>query len=288
MWMRRISALFALIAVAAAVTLVTRHSSAKAPAAVAPAVAKRTPKAKKAVRPKKRPAGEVTGARARRLPVPILMYHVINRAPAGVPNAELWVDKDVFADEMRALRKAGYTAVTLQQAWDGWKYGGPLPSKPIVVSFDDGYLSHYTHAKPVLRALGWPGVLYLEIKSIGPGGLTEHQIRSLMKAGWEIDSHTLTHPDLTTLDDAALRHELVGSRRELKNRFGVQADFFAYPAGRYDARVEAATKAAGYKAAVTVDEGIARGQDDPFALKRVRVNASDTAATLLAKLRQEG
>ena len=69
------------------------------------------------------------------------------------------------------------------------------------------------------------------------------------------------------------------------NSFGVKADFFAYPAGRYDDRVEAATKAAGYKAAVTVDEGIARGRDDPFALKRVRVNASDTAVTLLAKLR---
>ena len=107
-----------------------------------------------------------------------------------------------------------------------------------MVSFDDGYLSHYTHAKPVLRALGWPGVLNLELKAIGPGGLTEHQIRSLMKAGWEVDSHTLTHPDLTTLDDAALEHELVESRRELRKRFGVKADFFAYPAGKYDERVE--------------------------------------------------
>ncbi len=104
----------------------------------------------------------------------------------------------------------------MQQAWDGWKHGGPLPRKPVVISFDDGYLSHYTHAKPVLRKLGWPGVLFLEIKSIGPGGLTEHQIRSLMHAGWEIDSHTLTHPDLTTLDDAALRRELRDSRRELQ------------------------------------------------------------------------
>ena len=97
-----------------------------------------------------------------------------------MPNAELWVDQHVFADEMRALRAAKYTAVTLQQAWTAWKHGGPLPKHPVVVSFDDGYLSHYTHAKPVLRALGWPGVLNLELKSIGPGGLTEHQIRSLM------------------------------------------------------------------------------------------------------------
>jgi peptidoglycan/xylan/chitin deacetylase (PgdA/CDA1 family) len=282
MWLRRIGALFALVAVGAGLAVATRHSSAKAPAATtAPKVRHRAKKAPRA----KRPIGEITGAKARRLPVPILMYHVISKAPAGVANAELWVDEDVFADELRALRAAGYTGVTLQQVWEGWKHGGPLPKKPIVISFDDGYLSHYTHAKPVLRKLGWPGVLFLETKSIGPGGLTEHQIRSLMHAGWEIDSHTLTHPDLTTLDDAALRRELGDSRAELQERFKVKADFFAYPAGRYDDRVEAATKAAGYTAAVTTDEGVARGHDDPFALARVRVNASDTAATLLAKVR---
>jgi peptidoglycan/xylan/chitin deacetylase (PgdA/CDA1 family) len=283
MWFKRIAALGAVLAAVIAVVVVTRHSEADEPRAATTATP--TPTPRKARTPKPKPVDEISGAKARRAPVPILMYHVINRAPAGVPNAELWVDKDVFAAEMRALRKAGYTAVTLGQAWSGWRHGGPLPKRPIVISFDDGYLSHYTHAKPVLRKLGWPGVLNLEIKSIGPGGLTEHQIRSLMNAGWEIDSHTLTHPDLTTLEDAALDRELRDSRKELQERFGVKADFFAYPAGRYDDRVEAATKAAGYKAAVTVDEGIARGRDDAFALPRVRVNASDTPVTLLAKLR---
>ena len=153
-----------------------------------------------------------------------------------------------------------------------------------MLSFDDGYLSHYTHAKPVLRELGWPGVLYLEIKSIGPGGLTEHQIRSLMNAGWEIDSHTLTHPDLTTLDDAALAARARRLAQRAAQALRRAGRLLRLSGGRYDARVEAATKAAGYTAATTVDEGIARGRDDPFALKRVRVNASDTAVTLLAKL----
>jgi peptidoglycan/xylan/chitin deacetylase (PgdA/CDA1 family) len=286
MWLKRLLALGALAAAIAAVLVLTRSDSWKSPVTTVTTQPTPKPKSKpKAARKPKRPVGEVTGAAARRMPVPILMYHVVSKAPAGTPNAELWVDQHVFADEMRALRAAKYTAITLEQAWDGWKHGGPLPKRPVVVSFDDGYLSHYTHAKPVLRALGWPGVLNLQLNVIGPGGLTEHQIRSLINAGWEIDSHTLTHPDLTTLDDTTLRHELVQSRRELRERFGVKADFLAYPAGRYDARVEAATRAAGYKAATTVDPGIARGRDDPFALKRVRVNGSDTAVTLLAKLR---
>jgi len=280
MWLKRFLALAALIAALAAVLVLARQPRADEPTVSAAATATPAPKrTRKAV-------GQVSGAAARRMPVPILMYHVISAPPLGVANAELWVDQHDFADEMRALRAAKYTAVTLEQVWKAWEHGGPLPKHPVVVSFDDGYLSHYTHARPVLRALGWPGVLNLELKAIGPGGLTEHQIRSLKTAGWEIDSHTLTHPDLTMLDDAALAHELVGSRQELRERFGVRADFLAYPAGRYDERVEAAARAAGYKAATTVDEGIARGRDDPFALKRVRVNASDTALTLLAKLGQ--
>jgi peptidoglycan/xylan/chitin deacetylase (PgdA/CDA1 family) len=284
MWMKRLLALAALAVAVAAIVAVARPR-ASGPNVVAAHAPSPSPTATRTPKPRKRPVAEVKGAAARRMPVPILMYHVISKAPAGTPNAELWVDQHVFADEMRALRAARYTAITLEQAWAAWKHGGPLPKHPVVISFDDGYLSHYTHAKPVLRALGWPGVLNLQLDVIGPGGLTEHQIRSLMNAGWEIDSHTLTHPDLTTLDDATLRKELVESRRELRKRFGVPADFLAYPAGRYDQRVEAATRAAGYKAATTVDEGVARGRDDPFALKRVRVNASDTAVTLLAKLR---
>jgi peptidoglycan/xylan/chitin deacetylase (PgdA/CDA1 family) len=278
MWLRRAIAVSALAIVTVALAIVALRPTASAPASSATPAPTSTPEPHKTV------VGEISGARARRVRVPILMYHVVSKAPAGVPNAQLWVDEHVFADEMRALARAGYTAITLQQAWDGWAHGGPLPRKPIVVSFDDGYLSHYTHAKPVLRELGWPGVLFLALHSIGPGGLTEHQVRSLLKAGWEIDSHTLTHPDLTSLDDAALARELSESRSELRRRFGVGANFFAYPAGRYDARVRAATRAAGYTAATTVEEGVASRRDDAFALPRTRVNASDSADSLLARL----
>ena len=193
--------------------------------------------------------------------------------------------QDRFAAEMRALRRAGYWAITLRQAFDAWRRGGPLPRRPVVVSFDDGYLSHYTHARPALKRLGWPGVLNLELRNLGPGGITEHQVRALMADGWEVDSHTLTHPDLTTVDAARLRQELAGSRREIRRTFGSgTAEFFCYPAGKYDARVVAAVRAAGYRGATTVDEGLGvRGE--PFTLKRVRVNASDTAATLLSRLR---
>jgi peptidoglycan/xylan/chitin deacetylase (PgdA/CDA1 family) len=285
----RVAAVAALVVMVVAGLAIARGSgggaarpSAAAPAAKATATA--TAPAKRARWRLPAAPADVRGAAARRMKVPILMYHVVSAAPARVANAQLWVDRGVFAAEMRALRRAGYHAITLRQAFDAWERGGPLPRRPIVLSFDDGYLSDYTHARPTLRRLGWPGVLNLELRNLGKGGITEHQVKSLIASGWEIDSHTLTHPDLTTVDDARLRTELAGSRRAIRRRFGARAaEFFCYPAGRYDARVVAAVRAAGYRGATTVDEGLgARGE--AYTLKRVRVNAADTAKTLLSRL----
>jgi peptidoglycan/xylan/chitin deacetylase (PgdA/CDA1 family) len=293
--LRRLAAAAGALALVAVVAvLVLRGGGGADPPPAPRPTATAAPTAGATPRPRRRPAAlpaapaDLRGAAARRLPVPILMYHVVSAAPAGTPNPELWVDQKVFAAEMQLLRRRGYHAITLRQAFDAWQHGGPLPRRPVVVSFDDGYLSQYTHARPVLRALGWPGVLNLELRNLGPGGVTEREVRGLIAAGWEIDSHTLTHPDLTTVDDTRLRKELTGSRSELRRRFGAHvAEFFCYPAGRYDARVVAAVRAAGSRGATTVDEGYGV-RAAAFTLRRVRVNASDTPATLLARLGPSG
>jgi peptidoglycan/xylan/chitin deacetylase (PgdA/CDA1 family) len=214
------------------------------------------------------------------------MYHVVADHPPAAPYAALWVRPDVFAAEMTALRHAGYWAITLRQAWRAWTRGGPLPRKPVVVSFDDGYLGQYTHARPVLRRLRWPGVLNLALQNVGPRNLKAREVRALIAGGWEIDSHTIDHPDLTRVSDLQLAHELSGSRRALARRFGVRAEFFCYPYGHFDARVETAVKRAGYLAATTENEGYATPAN-PFALSRVRVQANDTPASLLARLAAE-
>ena len=175
--------------------------------------------------------------------------------------------------------------MTLDQVWQAWHGGAGLPKKPLVISFDDGYLSHSVTAKPILEAAGWPGVLNLEGKNIGKGGLTTNQVDGLIAAGWEIDSHTLTHPDLTTLDDASMRTELVDSRKLLQEKFKVPVNFFCYPAGVNDARVRAAVAAAGYKGATTVEPGIASKSDNPYLLPRIRVNGTDSAATVAGRVR---
>ena len=149
-------------------------------------------------------------------------------------------------------------------------------------SFDDGYGSQVRNAMPILRSHGWPAVLYLEVKNLSvAGGITKSQVRRLVRAGWEIDAHTITHPDLTTLDPASLRHEVSGSRTALRRDFNVAVDNFAYPAGAHDAAAEAAVRAAGYRTAVTTEYGRAHMDGDRTTLPRVRVNGTDSAAAVL-------
>jgi peptidoglycan/xylan/chitin deacetylase (PgdA/CDA1 family) len=232
------------------------------------------------------PAGEV-GRRApvgRATPVPILMYHVIADPAAGAPYPELFVRATDFAGQMRWLERHGYHPVTLRAVWDHWRHGARLPTRPIVISFDDGYLSVVRSALPPMRARGWPGVLNLTVKNLRvAGGIGPGRVRRLLAAGWELDSHTFSHPDLTSLSDRALAHEVTGSRRQLRRQFGAPVDFFCYPAGRYDPRVVAAVRSAGYLAATTTLDGLATPHR-PFELRRIRVNRSDGVAGLAAEL----
>jgi len=221
-------------------------------------------------------------------PIPILMYHVIAEPPAGAPFPELYVSGAAFAGQVAWLAAHGYHGVTLQDAYDHWQTGLRLPARPIVVSFDDGYHSQFATAAPVLRRHRWPGVLNLEVRNTERSwGLSPPQVRLLIAAGWELDAHTLTHPDLTKIDAAQLEQEVAGSRAALKARFGVPVNFFCYPAGRLDDTVVAAVRSAGYLGATTTEPGLATPADT-FRINRVRVDRSDGVAGLAAKLRAVG
>jgi len=212
------------------------------------------------------------------------MYHVVSAPPARARYPDLYVRPSDFASQMSWLAQHGYHAVTLEHVYDSWTGNARLPSHPIVLSFDDGYLSQYTEALPILRAHQWPGVLNLEVNFLhGVDAMRPWRVRRLIAAGWEIDAHTLTHPDLTRLDDAELWRQVDGSRVALRTIFHVPVDFFCYPAGRYDARVIAAVKRAGFLGATTTNYGLAR-PPGYYTLDRVRINGSDGVHGFASKL----
>jgi peptidoglycan/xylan/chitin deacetylase (PgdA/CDA1 family) len=220
-----------------------------------------------------------------RAPVTILMYHVVTAAPPGTPYPALWVPKALFRAQVQALARAGYHATTLQRVWSAWHGRATMPRHPIVLTFDDGYLTQYTNARPALDALRWPGVLNLEVHNLGAKGLPRHLVARLVQDGWEVDAHTLTHPDLTKVDAARLHAEVAGSRAYLQRAFGIPVDFFCYPAGRFDAAVQAAVRAAGYLGATATTPARATPTGDPYALPRLEVTPSLTPAALLARIR---
>lgn len=219
--------------------------------------------------------------------VPILMYHVIAPPPGGAPFPGLYVTPELFAAQMRALKSAGWTSVTLDELDAYWRRGVSLPhGKPIVISFDNGYQSQFTKALPVLRSLGWVGDENIQLTGLPPsqGGLGDDEIRGLIAAGWELDTQGISHADLIALGASELREQVAGARATIQRRFHVPVNWFCYPSGHYDATVIAAVTAAGYKGSTTVVPGWAAPAEDPYRLPRLRVLGGTSAQSLLAEI----
>jgi Predicted xylanase/chitin deacetylase len=222
-------------------------------------------------------------------PVPVLMYHVIASPPSSAQLPELYVDPKTFDRQMAALKKQGFTGVSLNQVYDAWFKGGKLPEKPVVVSFDDGYRSQYVYARPELRKLGWPGVLSAIAGRIGQPGaeLSNAMVQNLIDNGWELDSHTIHHVDVSQASGSELQDEVAGSRKMLQRRFHQPVNFFCYPSGRYDDQAIQAVRDAGYLGATTTNEGLA-SKGEMYTLNRIRVDGSDGVSGLEQKLKQAG
>ena len=209
--------------------------------------------------------------------MPILVYHELGNPPASEPYPGLYVSDSDFIAEMQWLHSHGWQAVTLDEMMRAWYHGGALPAKPIVITFDNGYPPQVTFAPSVMSKYGWPGVL----NEITAGHLHNDQIESVLKLGWEVDSHSVTHPDLTTATPDELRYQVVASRSFLRRTFHVPVNSFCYPSSQYNSAVIAAVKAAGYTNAVTENSGYAT-RADPYLLNRFEIEGgvSELAADL--------
>lgn len=212
------------------------------------------------------------------------MYHVIAEPIAHAPYPGLYVPPAEFAAQMAALARAGYHAVTLDQVRSYWLHGTPLPAKPIVLSFDNGYRTQYTEALPILRRYHWVGDENIQLTGLPPsqGGLSTREVRALIAAGWELDTQGISHADLTELDSASLRYQVAGARRLLRRRYHVAVNWFCYPSGRYNPTVVAAVEAAGFVGSTTVVPGWATRAEDRYRLPRLRVLGGTTPQELLA------
>lgn len=221
------------------------------------------------------------------LAVPILVYHRLRALPpdASADDREMTVEPAAFEAQMRWLAAEGFQTVSMARVADALDGGRRLPSKPVVVSFDDGYEDGYSVAFPVLRRYGLTATYYVHPGALGqPERLRWDEVRALDRAGMEIGSHTLTHPHLRALAHAELSHEVLESRVELETFLGHRVTSFAYPFGEHDDRVVEVVRASGYRTAVTVSTGVVHRDDDRLLLDRIVITSGDGAESAVAWL----
>jgi peptidoglycan/xylan/chitin deacetylase (PgdA/CDA1 family) len=209
--------------------------------------------------------------------VPVLMYHAIDDGPSIIS-----IRPALFAWQMHWLHENGYDVISLSRLVQSLRSGTPLPARSIVITFDDGFESVYTHAFPVLARYGFPATVFLVTGHCGQQNnwpnqptsvpyqslLTWAQIREMDGHGIEFGAHSISHPRLDRIPAKQVSHEILGSKAYLKDHLGHPVELFAYPYGRYNEQVKA-TVGRAYTGACTAQLNLVTRKSDPLALARI-------------------
>jgi peptidoglycan/xylan/chitin deacetylase (PgdA/CDA1 family) len=199
--------------------------------------------------------------------VPILLYHHVE-----IPEYEkspYYVTPENFEEQMMLLRNWGYTTITLDLLLKSIKEGADLPARPLLITFDDGQLSVYTTAFPIMQKYGFTGIVYIVGSYMdAPSFMTAGQIKELAQAGWEVGSHSMKHRDLTTLDADRQKYEIFQSRKLLSEEVGVPVNSFAYPFGYVSEDIFTFVHNAGYTSAMGTGYSYNQGIWNIFMLQR--------------------
>ncbi len=219
--------------------------------------------------------------------VPILMYHHIALLNANAGNE--WyvttVTPAAFEEQMAYLAYNGYHTVAISDLVAAFQGGRKLPENPVVITFDDGWDECYDAAFPVLQKYHLKATFFIIVSSVGAGAtMTWDQIEALSNAGMEIGSHSMTHPYLTQLGADTLTWELRNSKAVLEQHIAGSVEALAYPFGAYDSNVIVQAQTAGYRAAVTIQDGLFNTSDSFFEMPRFTVPYGGTLSQFVSFL----
>ena len=211
--------------------------------------------------------------------VPILTYHYIRVNPDARDRMglALSVTPADFAAQMDWLARNGYHTVTTEDLHAYLNGRRGLPSKPVILTFDDGYADFYTAALPILRSHDFQADLYVVSGFVGrPGYVTAAQVRESDRSGIEIGSHTVNHADLARTSADGVRAEDVDSKRYLETLLGHPIYSFCYPSGKFTGAVAYQVSAAGYHDATTTMAGYWHSLADRYVWTRLRISGGES------------
>ncbi|UXN02827.1 polysaccharide deacetylase family protein [Bartonella sp. HY406] len=226
--------------------------------------------------------------------VPILLYHHIDEPPpSGTPSRSNYVSPKNFAKQMAWLNRLGIKGLSLKDAMPyilEQKKG-----RIAVITFDDGFLSVFENAMPILNQHGFTATNYFVADEIAGQNNWDNpkakraacmdigQVKQWLSHGHEVGSHTLTHPHLSQLSSDMAFTEINQSKQNLETALNIKLSSFAYPYGDENDEIRHIVQQAGYSNAVTTRRGRAKSQDNAFELPRHSVRRNDSAFHFLLK-----
>jgi len=213
--------------------------------------------------------------------VPILCYHRF----AHKSESSLCMEAQTFDQQMKYLKENRYRVISLAELLNFLKYRKAIPKRSVVITIDDGYVSTYEIAYPVLKKYGFAATLFVYTDFVGSCGraVTWNQLREMKGRGFEVGSHSVTHADLTLkrgeeTEEVYLRRikeELLVSKRIIDKQLKQETLHIAFPNGRYNQRILAICEQAGYKMGLSVERGGNAFFTDPLRLRRNQILGKD-------------
>ena len=219
--------------------------------------------------------------------VPILMYHHVGDLPpdADAVRKSLTVSQERFEEQMKFIAEQGYTTIRIADLANHLQTGAPLPEKPILLTFDDGYDNNYTNVFPTLKDHGFVGTFFV----IGaptdygsPGYLRWEQISEMYENGMEFGNHSLTHRyNLGTTRNSTQDAEIKRAHKLMVDHLPNWTPIFSYPSGSYNQYSLNLLRELGYIAAVTTKQGTYQTSEQPYELRRIRIRGEWNMAQFL-------
>ena len=214
--------------------------------------------------------------------VPVLCYHQIRdwKATDSKSSKDYIIPIATFKEHMKMLADSGYHTILPDEYYAYLNNGTPLPSKPIMLSFDDTEYNQYAIAAPTLKKYGYKAVYFIMTVSLGrPNYMTKAQVKELSDAGNVIGSHTWDHHNVKKYQGKDWETQIDKPTKTLEEITGKKIEHFAYPFGLWNPEAFPELKKRGFKSAYILAEK--RDQNDPlFTIRRIIASGYWSARTL--------
>ena len=222
----------------------------------------------------------------------VLMYHSISEHVGNEKHNKWRVKPKDFEKQMNWFYKNNWKSFTISELVKL----DEIPKKSFVVTFDDGFEDNFLNAFPILKKYNFKATIYLvpnqktnhweeKNTSVLSNLLNNEQILQMQNSGLiEFGSHTLSHVNLSTINDEQLLNELKKSKEEVEKITNQECEAFAYPYGKFDDNIVNSVKRVGYKNATVVKRGLFKKDDDVFTIKRVGILGTESFFDFLLKI----